>query len=242
MKGTSKLMFHLLTWLRNRVSQCHCCLQDADGPVCSLCLAQINSFSELSVSASYTFLNQQPNFIRHLSKLSNFNTVSIGPHRGLLQHLINDFKYRRKSLLVNPLATILLKQISRAYAEQSLPELLMPVPIHPFKRLLRGFNQTELLSNKLADRLAIPENHNIVRRTRYQGAQAGQSGMQRRKMKLNTFKVNQVDSLKALNHIALVDDVITTGSTLAAIIKQITQVNPDIRIDLWSLSVSLPHQ
>lgn len=235
-------MFELLTWFRSRVSQCHCCLQDADGPVCSLCLAQIEKFCDLYVPTRCRFLNQQPNFIRHLPKLSHFNTVSIGPHIGLLQHLINDFKYRRKSLLVSPLAEILQNQIAMAYSEQSLPELLVPVPMHPFKRFTRGFNQTELLSNRLARGLAIPENHNIVSRTKYRGSQAGQSGPQRRKLNANTFKVKQQGALKALNHMALVDDVITTGSTLTAIIKPLLQVNPDIRIDLWSLSVSLPHQ
>lgn len=219
-------------------NQCHCCLQPSTGVVCKICIAQISHFQPTDKTA---FLNQQLFFIQHLKPVRSYNTLSIGPHAGLLQHLINDFKYQRKMVLTNILTNLLADQVAHCYASSPLPQMLIPVPVSWLKRLWRGYNQTELLAQPLAKQFNIAMQPNLVSRKSLQAAQASLSGKKRRKLSPDTFRLSYPQQLAELNHVALLDDVITTGSTLARLAEQITKVNPIIKIDLWCLSISLQH-
>jgi ComF family protein len=91
-------------------------------------------------------------------------------------------------------------------------DAIVPVPLHWRKRWQRGFNQSGLLATGIARKWGLPV-VNALRRRRFTSAQAGLSNTERRKNVAAAFA-----SRRKLvgQHILLIDDVLTTGSTAAA--------------------------
>lgn len=98
---------------------------------------------------------------------------------------------------------------------------LVPVPLHPFKRLLRGFNQSHELAKILLKTLQPPyaqiDTH-ILRRTRYTRQQARLRRGDRQRNVKNAFALHPKANLQQLPYqrIILIDDLLTTGATLTA--------------------------
>jgi ComF family protein len=93
-----------------------------------------------------------------------------------------------------------------------LPEVLIPVPLHPKKLRLRGFNQSERIARGIESVLKVPVNAKHLLRTTYQRSQTRLGRMQRWENIGNSFGL--AEHPQSYEHIALVDDMITTGSTL----------------------------
>jgi ComF family protein len=97
----------------------------------------------------------------------------------------------------------------------SAPDLVVPIPLHPSRRRRRGFNQADLIAHRIARRLERPFEPALLQRIRETGTQAGLSARERKQNLQGAFRVRGRLS-KAGPRIALVDDVLTTGSTLEA--------------------------
>ena len=96
-----------------------------------------------------------------------------------------------------------------------LPDLVVPIPLYPSRRRRRGFNQADLIAHRIARRLERPFEPALLERVRDTGTQAGLPARERRQNLQGAFRVRRRFS-KAGLRIALVDDVLTTGSTLEA--------------------------
>lgn len=115
--------------------------------------------------------------------------------------------------------------------ECCLPEILLPVPLHPQRVCERGFNQALELSKVLSRRLDIPFSTAFCHRHRAVPAQRGLSAKQRRVNLRNAFSTQ----LPRVKHIALVDDVMTTGSTFNEIAKGFKALGVE-RVDVWPMA------
>lgn len=110
--------------------------------------------------------------------------------------------------------------LKKSYLENHLPlmpEAIIAVPLHGKRLKQRGYNQSELIAKQLSRLLGIPLLTDAVIRTKKTEAQSGLSLKQRQSNILQAFQVSQ--NLPA--HIALVDDVFTTGSTLNELSRQL---------------------
>ena len=120
-----------------------------------------------------------------------------------------------------------------------LPELLVPVPLHWFRRWRRGYNQAEELARRLAlafDGLQV--NNQLLKRGRATAAQSGMSARQRKRNVRDAFTVSgSCDNLR----VALVDDVLTTGATAAEAALALRQAGA-ARVDIWCLARTPPPQ
>jgi len=131
-----------------------------------------------------------------------------GAYDGTLRELIHLFKYSRMRGLARPLGDLLMGALPR---DQHF-DAVVPVPLHWRKRWQRGFNQSELLGRIIARRRGIPL-RKILRRSASTRAQAGLSNAQRRENVSGAFRVRRrVPGMRIL----LIDDVMTTGATVAA--------------------------
>ncbi len=91
------------------------------------------------------------------------------------------------------------------------PEVIVPVPVHPRKRRMRGYNQAELLGEELAGRLGIEQDASVLRRVKNTAAQKELGDQERKKNIQGAFAA---DSQAGIYHtVLLVDDIYTTGST-----------------------------
>ncbi|WP_159084315.1 ComF family protein [Dongshaea marina] len=133
-------------------------------------------------------------------------------YRGSIIEMVQRLKFKHQSLYAPVLADLLLNSLRGA---EPLPELLLPVPLHWRRRLKRGYNQAELIARHLGRALDIPLDTKSLVRHRSTRPQSDLDRQQRRKNLKGAFHFTQVEA----QHIALVDDVITTGSTLREICR-----------------------
>lgn len=99
--------------------------------------------------------------------------------------------------------------------EESLPKKLIPVPLHPKKLKIRGFNQSERIAMGISSVTGIPVDGAWLIRTDFQQSQTQLGRMQRWKNIQSSFACSP-NKTEHVRHLALVDDMITTGSTLEA--------------------------
>lgn len=143
--------------------------------------------------------------------------------------MIHQFKFNAK-LYIGQLIADLAR--ARLPGELNRPDCIIPVPIHPRRLRQRGFNQSMELARPLADALCIPVDDRSTRKILYTEAQTGKDARQRRRNVRNAFSFyNQFE----YRHVVLLDDVITTGSTVAELARTIKHQGVQ-RVDIWSMA------
>lgn len=147
-------------------------------------------------------------------------------------HLINTFKHQRQLAAGALLAELWLEACSDRL-EADTPDLLMPIPLHWRRRWRRGYNQAELLAQTWSAALNIPLVR-AARRCQATPPQQGLSARQRRQNLRRAFAITRPDSIAGA-HIALVDDVVTTGATAHSMAAILARNGAD-RVDLWCLA------
>lgn len=132
-----------------------------------------------------------------------------GAHSGLLRKALQSFKYEGATHLTETLAS----RLTAALRQRDWRiDVIVPVPLYADREKERGYNQSLLLSAPVAAATRLPCDADHLWRTRSTSQQAMLSGPERRENVKDAFRASKdVTGLSVL----LVDDVVTTGSTLA---------------------------
>ncbi|MBJ6801221.1 ComF family protein [Geomonas propionica] len=133
---------------------------------------------------------------------------------GPLQELIHRFKYGGKMHLANPLGLLAFQRLEQFLGEAG-GECVVPVPLHRKRLRQRGYNQSQLIGEVLGKKLRVPQVVGNLRRVRWTDPQTGLDAGDRVTNVKGAFAVRDPKAL-AGKRVLLVDDVFTTGSTLAA--------------------------
>lgn len=157
-------------------------------------------------------------------------TFCYGLYEPPLDYLILQLKFHAQ-LAIAPLLAELLAQKIRG-AEPELPAALVPVSLHPTRLAERGFNQAGELARALGHELGRPTLPNLVKRTRHTDAQSGLAAGDRRKNMRGAFEVI-ADKVPA--HIVIVDDVMTTGTTVWEMARTLKAAGAQ-RVDAWVIA------
>jgi competence protein ComFC len=148
------------------------------------------------------------------------------------QTILHNLKYKHKAKLGVYCGGKIGQAIQSAKAFNGI-DALIPVPLHHKKAFNRGYNQSEMLAIGISSVLKIPVLKNAVKKTQHTESQTKKNKFER------WDNVNQIfkgKKLKDYNHIAIVDDVVTTGSTLESLASQIQQENPHLKISIIALA------
>jgi ComF family protein len=112
------------------------------------------------------------------------------------------------------------------------PQCIIPVPLFKQRLRQRGFNQSVELAKPVAKRFGIPLELAFVKRVRSTESQTGFDAKQRRKNIKGAFSV-----VKPIpyNHVVILDDVVTTGSTVDELARVLKKAGVK-RVDVWSIA------
>lgn len=152
-----------------------------------------------------------------------------------VQHLIHTLKYRdnkKAGFLLGRLAAL-------AYLESGLfdeIDLLLPVPLHPQRLRRRGYNQAEWIARGINSVTHLPIDTTSLRRDKKTDTQTRRHVYQRWENVQDIFALSPLASLTG-KHILLIDDVITTGSTLGACAETLLTL-PEVKVSVLGIGVA----
>jgi len=132
--------------------------------------------------------------------------------KGVLKELIHRFKYGHQFYLRRVLAEFLVEAMQDTRLQADPADYLVPVPLHPTRFRERGFNQADALAETLSKRTRVPILRCIERR-RYTNTQTRFDRFERMQNLRNAFVLRKNSDVRG-KHLVLLDDVLTTGSTL----------------------------
>lgn len=147
-----------------------------------------------------------------------------------LPTLVSAAKFRSRLNVARVLAECLV--LSLKEREVRLPELIIPVPLHPRRLRERGYNQALELARPLGRALGIPVDTGSCVRVQ---ATAPQARLEREARKRNIRGAFQTTQPPSARHVTLVDDVVTTGSTVSELTKVLKRAGVE-RVDVWAVA------
>ncbi|WMX14942.1 MULTISPECIES: ComF family protein [unclassified Aureispira] len=142
---------------------------------------------------------------------------------GILQHLIHQLKYENKPQIGIELGKMY-GSILKDSPLYSTVDYIIPVPLHPKKKRLRGYNQAAMIAKGLAISMGTKWSSEYLIRTNNTETQTKKSRLDRFANVEHAFEIGNGNEIEG-KHLLLVDDVITTGATLEACTQTLLQVN-----------------
>lgn len=200
---------------------CRSCIQDLPllDAVCPRCaLPMMNS-------------NLCGQCLRH--PLEQDSSFSLFRYQNPIDRLIADFKYHQKLYLGELFAELMSNELKR----RCLPSLIIPIPLHPNRMRQRGYNQSYELAKALSKQLDLPTSNQYLIRTVDTQSQASVPFKARKKNIQHAFELVQTN---VPGHVALIDDVLTTGHTANAAAKLLRKAGAT-RIEVWTIARTIRH-
>jgi ComF family protein len=150
-------------------------------------------------------------------------------YQGLARDLLIQLKFSESLHLANSLASAV---VGHFRTDKPTPEVLLPVPLHRNRLLDRGYNQAFEIARTLSHLLDIPVDTHALSRIRDTDSQSGLSAYKREK---NILKAFAYQSSKSYSHVAVVDDIVTTGSTANEITRTLHRAGV-VCVEIWGLA------
>lgn len=214
------------------IQNCYLCKQSSSQFICATC---DSAFKRIKCKRNSVNLLTRPDVKKALGN-SQFNAL-ICPfeYRWPLDRLIKHLKFSRKDYVAEVLSNDLLHAIKKHYTTHEKPDAILPVPMHAKRFWYRRYNQATLLAQPLSSALNIPLRTELCKRVHFSKTQVNLSGKKRRENLRFAFEAN---AFCDINRIAIVDDVITTGATIDAIIDTLRRQHSHLAFDVWTLAIS----
>jgi ComF family protein len=153
---------------------------------------------------------------------------------GVVQRILHRLKYKGDIDLGIELGKMMARDIEKSERFKGI-DLLMPVPLHPKRERMRGYNQSAILADGMGQvmHLKVCGNLKRVQRT---ASQTRKGRLARWKNVEKAFQLEKPETLEG-KHVLLIDDVITTGATVESCIKLLQQV-PGIKVSLYACAIA----
>lgn len=153
------------------------------------------------------------------------------------QQIIHNFKYHGRWFFAQKMGEWLGEELRDSGNFEGI-DLVIPVPLHYRRRLMRGYNQSEQLALGVGRKMGIKCDFRSVFRRSYNESQTSKSSSERWENVEAIFDVRRAERLRG-KHILLVDDVLTTGATIASCAEAIIAAcKGDVRISIATLALS----
>lgn len=187
---------------------CKRSLFEFESQLCKICIAQL--------PVTHYHLRPEDNDLKNkivgLTQVHRVFSFLRFTKKGTSQRILHQLKYKRKPELGNMLGRIYGQTLSEHFEDQW--DAVVPVPLHPIKYTKRGYNQSERFARGIAEALKIPTDTSLLR-IKFTETQTNKSRWQRWENVESVFSVATGTAFLD-KKLLLVDDVMTTGATLAA--------------------------
>lgn len=195
---------------------CLCCgesLATQEEFVCTMCVYKLPK-------ANYHKLEENPlqKVFWGRVEVDNVSAYCHYKKGNIAQDLVHEMKYKGKKELGKSLGKWYGQDLKGSSFNKA--ELIVPVPLHPRKLRRRGYNQSLYFAEGLSNSLGIPVMADGLVRIKDTETQTRKSRFSRWENVDGIFKVNKPEELKG-KHVLLVDDIITTGSTVEACVTEL---------------------
>ncbi len=227
---------NLLSWLREIFfpSVCRCCgrkLNDDEHFLCGDCLMNL----PVTMQSDYP---KEMNFVR--KKFTGYNIENcccyfIYDKRSGYGNIVKEIKFGNDKKLGTFMGSLFGNILADGEQFTDM-DLIVPVPLHEKRKRERGYNQSEIIAEAIAEKLGISMCCTAVERVKHTEPQSRLTSSPDRKDNMRgAFAVINASALNG-KHILLVDDVITTGETMKSLVSCINKNCTDVRISIAALS------
>lgn len=200
---------------------CHACTDDGPNPlpVCRRCGGLLPERGNICVCI------KNP---RNLDRI-----IAVRSYHYPVNTLVHEMKYHGRLGLCREFGLAIAKLVHTT--GDPLPDCLIPVPMHRSRLRERGFNQALEIAHVVSDRLSLPMETNLITRFRPTIPQIDLNPAARARNVLGAFVVR-----KRINyeHVAIIDDVFTTGATAFELAK-LLKLSGVGKVELWSYAIAL---
>lgn len=153
------------------------------------------------------------------------------------QRIVHNFKYHGRWFFAQKMGEWMGEELLDSGNFDDI-DLIVPIPLHYRRRLHRGYNQSEQLALGVGRKMGVECDFRSMRRCHYNDSQTSKSRSERWENVEEIFEVRRVEKLRG-KHILLIDDVLTTGATMASCASAIVKAcEGDVRISIATLTVS----
>ncbi len=156
-------------------------------------------------------------------------TYALCDYADPINHMISAAKFNNHLVYTRLLGELLAERVKHAWYTDALPELLIPMPLHRKRLGKRGYNQALEITKIAAKRLKLPYNIDACIRHKATQPQAQLSPAERTDNIKAAFTLHKPITAK---HVAIIDDVVTTGQTVGELCKVLRAGGVE-KIDVW---------
>lgn len=227
----------LITFLKKHCLICGSAISDCHS-LCDLCSPKmpILENKNLCKCCGINLFTDKSNCGECLQKQPYFDeTHAVWAYDTLASHLIQRLKFYEDFSALPYLVASLAEKMQYEYEDRNFPQVIVPVPIHTYRLIKRGFNQTDEIGRRLAKILHIPYQNKLLYKVKSTTVQAGLDVKDRHKNLKAAFKLKRP---AAVESVALLDDVMTTGATVNEVAKVLKQSGVQ-EVHVWVLARAL---
>ena len=152
-----------------------------------------------------------------------------------IQRALHQLKYHNKPDIGIQIGREFGKRLKQSDHFRTI-DLIVPVPLHPRKERLRGYNQSAMFAQGLSETMEIPWSGSALVRNRFTESQTRKKRIERFQNVEEGFSVRKPALIEG-RHLLLVDDVLTTGATLEICAQQLLRV-PGTRLSMATIAIA----
>jgi len=209
------LLYHILNAIFPRLCfGCNKIVKKEDPFLCAECFSKIPIYQTLFCGLCYA---RMPDNKKICHKNSLYILGSATQYAHPVKKLIWELKYNKKIAAAKPL-----KKIVETYLDKlqlispigQISPIVIPIPLHPVKERQRGFNQSELIAETVSEKLNLPLVKNCLLKNKNTLPQMELDSREKREKNIvGSFSIKNPNLIVKKN-ILLIDDIVTSGSTL----------------------------
>ncbi len=207
---------------------CDNLLSDNEFVICTNCRHEIpltNHHLQPQNEATTKFFGRIP--------VESVTTFAYFHKNGIVQKMIHNLKYKKQQNVGTALGYWFAEDLKEICASA---DAIIPVPLHRRKLKKRGYNQVTSFGQALSDTLCIPLDEKLLKRNFYSKTQTKKNLFARSELSKTLFEADFGENHHG-KHFLLIDDVLTTGSTLEACCRALLKI-PNVKISIACLAFS----